>query len=129
VTAPEPADAPAPGAALPPPIIPATVGGSHAVSGRLVTIPLPFRTSDNVAWVTATKAAEARPFVFKGLEIEPGKGPGGVDLAVFTYEATGPGKAVLVFGLVPAGRILVGPPDRVFTGEVVKRYVAKVTVD
>ena len=126
-TAPEPASAPAAG--TPARIVPAVPAGSHAVSGRLVTVSLPFRTTDNLAWVTATKMAEARPFVFKGLDIQPGKGPGGTDLAVFTYEADGPGHAVLKFGLIPAGRMLVGPEDRIFKGEVVREYSADVTVE
>lgn len=103
--------------------------GSHAVSGRTVTVSLPFRASDNLAWVSATKMADARPFVFRGLEVKPGKGPEGADLAVFTYEADSPGHAALEFGLIPAGRMLVGPPDMVFTGEVVRRYTADVTVE
>jgi len=129
VTAPEPASAPAPGATPgSTQVIAAVPAGSHAVSGRIVTVSLPFRASDSLAWVAATKMSEARPFVFKGLDVQPGKGPGGVDLAVFTYEASGPGHAVLKFGLIPAGRILVGPPDQVFTGEVVRSYAADVTV-
>ncbi len=126
-SAPEPASAPAAG--TPARIVPAVPAGSHAVSGRLVTVSLPFRTTDNLAWVTATKMADARPFVFKGLEIQPGKGPAGTDLAVFTYEANGPGHAVLKFGLIPAGRMLVGPEDRVFKGELVREYSADVTVE
>lgn len=128
-TAPEPADAPAPGAPSPPQVGAAVVSGSHAVSGRTVTVSLPFRASDNLAWVAATKMADARPFVFKGLEVQPGKGPGGTDMAVFTYEADAPGHVRLEFGLVPAGRMLIGPDNLVFKGEVAKRYVADVTVE
>lgn len=130
VTAPEPASAPAPGTApASPQVIAAVPAGSHAVSGRIVTVSLPFRASDNLAWVTATKMADARPFVFKGLEVQPGKGPGGADLAVFTYEASGPGHAILKFGLIPAGRTLVGPPDEIFAGEIIRSYAADVTVE
>jgi hypothetical protein len=127
-TAPEPASAPQPGA-QPPQVIAAVPAGSHAVSGRTVTVSLPFRAADNLAWVTATKMAEARPFVFKALDVQPGKGPGGADLAVFTYGASGPGHAVLNFGLIPAGRTLVGPEDQIFKGEVVRTYSADVTVE
>jgi hypothetical protein len=127
LAAPEPASAPTAGA--PPRIIPAVPAGSHAISGRTVTVSLPFRTTDSLAWVTATKMAQARPFVFKSLDVQPGKGPAGTDLAVFTYEADGPGHAVLEFGLIPAGRMLVGPEDRIFKGEVVREYAADVTVE
>lgn len=127
LAAPEPADAPA--SETPARIIPAVPAGSHAVSGRTVTVSLPFRTTDNLAWVTATKMAQARPFVFKSLDVQPGKGPAGTDLAVFTYEADGPGHAILEFGLIPAGRMLVGPENRIFKGEVVREYAADVTAE
>ena len=116
-----PAGSPVAGAALP--------VGSHSVSGRLATVVLPFRGADGLAWVAATEADKARPFAFKGLEVKPGEGPGGSDLAVFTYEAAAPGSARLEFGLVPAGRMLVGPPDQVFTGSVAKTYTAAVTAE
>ena len=41
----------------------------------------------------------------------PGAGPDGTDLAIFHYEADGAGTATLRFGLVPAGRTLIGPED------------------
>ena len=103
--------------------------GSHAVAGRTVTVSLPYRVADNLAWVSATQAADARPFVFKGLEVKPGAGPGGADLAVFTYEADGPGSAKLKFGMVPAGKMLIGPETLVYKGEVLKTYEADVTVE
>lgn len=127
----EPASAPdgvAP-AAAPEAVGAAIPGGSHAVSGRTVTVTLPYRIADQLAWVAATTAAEARPLAFKGLEIKPGGGPGGVDLAVFTYEAEAAGSAKLQFGLVPAGKMLIGPDSMVFKGEVPKRYEADVTVE
>jgi hypothetical protein len=130
----EPPARPAEPAVANPAAAPAIVGaavpaGSHSLAGRTVTVTLPFRASDNLAWVQATPGAEARPFVFKGLEVKPGAGPNGSDLAVFTYEAEGPGHAVLAFGLIPAGRTLVGAPDEVFTGEVIKGYEADVTAE
>ena len=103
--------------------------GSHSVSGRVATVSLPYRLSDGLAWVTATRSADARPFVFKGLEVRPGAGPQGTDLAVFTYEADGPGEATLEFGLVPQGRMLVGPDDLVFKGSVAQRYSAQVKAE
>lgn len=124
----EPASAPE-GPAPAAPVGAAVPAGSHAVSGRTVTVSLPFRIADQLAWVSATPAADARPFVFKGLEIKPGGGPGGVDLAVFTYEADGPGSAKLKFGMVPGGKMLIGPESLVYTGEVLKRYEADVTVE
>lgn len=124
----EPASAPA-GVAAPQPVGAAMVGGSHAISGRTVTVSLPYRLADNLAWVAATPAADARPFVFKGLEVKPGGGPGGVDLAVFTYEADGPGEAKLAFGMVPAGKMLIGPESLVYKGEALKRYEADVRVE
>lgn len=101
--------------------------GSHTVAGRVATVTLPFRASDGMAWVSATRAADAAPFAFKGLDIRPGQGPGGSDLAVFTYEASEPGSASLEFGLVPAGKMLIGPDAMVYKGTVANRYTATVT--
>jgi len=128
---PEPAAAPeeaSPAAAADAPR-PALPAGSHTVSGRLLTVTLPFRSADGLAWVTATRAADARPFVFQELEVRPAAGPDGADLAVFTYRASGPGTAELEFGLVPAGRMLVGPEDQVFTGSIARTYTAKATAE
>lgn len=105
--------------ALPPP--------THSVSGRIATVSLPYRTADGLIWVSATKVSEAAPFVFKGIEIKPGGGPGGTDLSVFTYEADHAGTATLKFGLVPPGKMLVGLPSMVYTGPVAARYEATVT--
>lgn len=102
-------------------------GGSTSVVGRTATVSLPFRTSEGKAWVSATRVAEAQPFVFKGLEVKPGAGPDGSDLAVFTYEASGPGSATLKFGLVPGGSMLIGPEAMVYKGPVDRRYETTVS--
>jgi hypothetical protein len=86
------------------------------VRGRAATISLPFRTADRLAWVAATPAADAQPFMFQTLEVKPGAGPDGTDLAVFTYSAAKAGSTVLKFGLVPAGRVLIGLPATVYKG-------------
>lgn len=104
---------------LPPP--------THSVTGRVATIVLPYRTADGLIWVSATKVSEATPFIFKGIEIKPGAGPGGTDLSIFTYEADRAGTATLKFGLVPPGKMLIGLPSMVYTGPVSARYEATVT--
>ncbi len=122
--APEPASAPSAAAdiaaALPPPTV--------AIDGRTAVISLPVHLSDNLIWVSATRVAETDPFVFKGLEIKPGGGPQGTDLAVFTYEADHAGATILKFGLVPPGKMLVGLPGAVYTGPVAARFETRVTV-
>lgn len=105
-------------APLPPP--------THSVAGRVATVTLPYRTADGLVWVSATKVSEAAPFVFKGLDIQPGAGPNGADLSVFTYEADKAGATTLKFGLVPGGKMLIGPPAMVYTGPVTARYEAAV---
>lgn len=100
--------------------------GQVSVVARTATITLPLRLSEGLAWVSATTAEEAAPFVFKGLDIRPGAGPKGADLAVFTYEAVGPGAATLTFGLVPAGKMLIGPKALVYSGPVARTFSAKV---
>lgn len=125
-TAAEPASAPSAAAdtgsiaALPPPTV--------ALNGRTAVISLPLRLSDKLIWVSATRVAEADPFVFKGLEIKPGGGPQGTDLAVFTYVADHAGTAVLKFGLVPPGKMLVGLPETIYTGPVAARFETRVAV-
>jgi len=86
------------------------------MAGRTATITLPYRTSNHLIWVSATRVIDAAPFTFKALAIKPGAGEGGRDLAVFTYVADRPGKTNLSFGLVPPGKMLIGPPMLVFKG-------------
>jgi hypothetical protein len=96
------------------------------MAGRTATISLPYRTADKLIWVSATRVSEASPFMFKGLDIKPHEGPGGTDLAVFTYTADKPGSAKLSFGLVPPGKMLIGPPSLVYTGPVAQRVSVEV---
>ena len=86
------------------------------MGARTATITLPYRTSNHLIWVSATRVIDAAPFTFKALAIKPGAGEGGRDLAVFTYVADRPGKTNLSFGLVPPGKMLIGPPMLVFKG-------------
>jgi hypothetical protein len=127
----EPASAPAAAApaAPPQPVGAAIPAGSHAVNGRTVTVSLPFRAADGLAWVSATDPVRARPFMFTGFEVKPGADPGGGDLAVFTFRAYRAGHAVLEFGLVPEGKVLIGPEDVIYKGDVIKRYTADVTAE
>jgi hypothetical protein len=104
---------------LPPPL--------YAVVGKTATVSLPYRTSDHLIWVSATRMLEAEPWVFAGLEIKPGKGPNGTDLSVFTYKAEKAGSSVLKFGLVPPGKMLIGLPSMVYTGPVEARWETKVS--
>ncbi len=109
----------APGADLPAPTL--------QVNGRTATITAPVRLAEGWMWVSATTLEQVAPFLFKGLDIQPGAGPGGSDLAVFTYEARAPGSTTLKLGLVPAGKMLVGQPGLVYTGPVASRFEAQVT--
>jgi len=119
------------GEPAPPPVAAATAGvlppPTFSVTGRIVTVTLPYRTADGLVWVSATRMSDAAPFMFKGLEIKPGGGPNGTDLSVFTYEADRSGTATLKFGLVPPGKMLIGLPSMVYTGPVTARYEANVS--
>ena len=95
---------------------PAEAPFSLKMVGRTATISLPYKASDKLVWVSATRMSDAAPFVFKSLAIAPHAGPGGLDLAVFTYVADRPGAATLSFGLVPPGKMLIGPPSLVYKG-------------
>lgn len=95
-------------------------------TGRTAVIGLPYRTSDNLFWVSATKVIDALPFSFKSLEIKPHAGPAGTNLAVFTYVADKAGSTTLVFGLVPPGKMLIGPPSMVYRGPVARKLFIKV---
>lgn len=106
---------------------PAEAAASVKMSGRTAVIALPYKASDKLVWVSATKMMDASPFTFKGLEIRPGAGPGGQDLAVFTYAADKAGSATLTFGLVPPGKMLIGPPTMVYKGPVARTLSVKVT--
>ncbi|WP_257558049.1 hypothetical protein [Sphingobium sp. CFD-2] len=101
--------------------------GTHEVKGRIVTIRLPYRTTDNLLWTSATDVMAAAPFMFQDLDIQPRAGPQGTDLAVFTYKADKPGTATLEFGLVPAGTTLLDNGATRLKGEPASRYAARVT--
>jgi hypothetical protein len=79
-----------------------------AAINRTVTVALPVKLADNQAWVAAAPMAELGPFMFHGLEENPGAGPNGADLVVFTYMAHEPGAGVLKFARVPAGISVIG---------------------
>jgi hypothetical protein len=95
---------------------PAEAPFSVKMAGRTATISLPYKASDKLIWVSATRMSDAAPFMFKSLAIAPHAGPGGLDMAVFTYVADRPGAAKLTFGLVPPGKMLIGPPSLVYKG-------------
>lgn len=116
----------APASATPPPALPA---GSHEVAGRTLTLRLPYRSADGKLWVAAQRTADTAPFFFRSLDVEPHAGPQGTDLAIFVYEADGPGTATLEFELVPAGKTRVGPAGAPYLhdGPPAARYTATVT--
>ena len=98
---------------------------SVKVTGRTAAVSLPYRSGDGLVWVSATRTSELGPYIFKGLDLQ--MGAGGADVAVFTFQASGPGSAVLKFGLVPPGKMLIGPPSLAYKGPVAKTYQTKVS--
>lgn len=92
------------------PAQPSLPPGTHEIDGRTVTVRLPYRSADNLLWVAGSDLEQAAPYMFQSLDVEPKAGPDGTDLAVFVYRADRPGHATLRFGLVPAGKTLIGPP-------------------
>ena len=64
---------------------------------RAATVSLPFRASDKMAW--SLEGAAAAPWSLKSTTVAPGVGPEGTDLAVFSFTASGPGSATLMFNL------------------------------
>ena len=99
----------------------------YQIDGRIVTVRLPYRTRDNHLWVDADPSATTGPFMFQMLDIEPRGGPGGTDLAVFTYKADRPGEATLKFALTPVGK--GSPQDLIRQGDVASRYEPTIKVD
>lgn len=79
-----------------------------AAINQTVAISLPVKLADNQSWVSGSKMADLGPFMFHGLEENPGAGPGGTDLVVFTYMAHAPGAGTLKFARVPAGVSVIG---------------------
>ena len=106
----------------------ASLAGSHQLQGRTVLVRLPYHREANQIWVSAEDDAEVGPFVFQTIDVEPGSGPGGTDVSVFEYRAEGPGTGTLRFGLVPAGKSLIGPPETRHKGEPFASYTVTVTV-
>ena len=78
------------GLKLPPP---------HAeANGRSLTVSLPFRPADGLTW---TVDAPGGPWKLTGSKTSAGAGPEGTDLAVFSFQASGPGSGALNFKLNP----------------------------
>lgn len=102
--------------------------GGFVAAGRTVTVSLPYRAADGLVWVSATRMSELGPFAFKGLALTPKAGPAGTDLAVFTYQAAAAGEAILKFGLVPTGQVLIGPPAAIYRGVPASTFEALVSV-
>lgn len=86
----------------------------HELKGRTLTVNLPYRASSWNLW-GASDQGEG-PFTFKSLDNIPGAGPQGTDLAVFIYEADGPGKANLTFGLNEVSQDGLTPPQQMDQG-------------
>jgi hypothetical protein len=80
-----------------------------ALINQTVTVSLPVKLADMQVWVSGSKMADLGPFMFHGLEEQPGAGPNGGDLVVFTYMAHEAGDGVLKFARVPAGANVIGP--------------------
>jgi hypothetical protein len=90
-------------------LTPAQAGVAQTVAlNQPITVALPVKLADNQAWVSGSKMADLGPFMFHGLEEQPGAGPGGTDLIVFTYMAHEPGDGALKFARVPAGVAVIG---------------------
>lgn len=101
---------------------------SHVLTGRSLTINMPYRRADKMNWVAANHMGETGPFRFVTSTVEPNAGGNGVDVYRVVYEASGPGQAALRFALVPAGKTLIGPKKTVFEGTPASDYVANVSI-
>ncbi len=87
----------------------AQAGAAQTVAlNQPISVALPVKLADNQAWVSGSKMTDLGPFMFHGLEEQPGAGPGGTDLVVFSYMAHAPGAGVLKFARVPAGVAVIG---------------------
>ncbi|HWE47872.1 MAG TPA: hypothetical protein VG407_17770 [Caulobacteraceae bacterium] len=83
--------------------------------GRNVTVSLPYRPSDGLAWSVETIGA---PWKLTSTRFEPKAGPEGSDLAVFSFEAAGPGTGGLAFQLASAAGAAKAVQDHVLTYQV-----------
>lgn len=101
---------------------------THVLTGRSLTINMPYRRADKMTWVAGNHLGETGPFRFKTSTVEADAGGPGIDIYRVVYEASGPGDAALRFALVPAGKTLIGPQKTVFDGTPASEYVATVSV-
>lgn len=83
-------------------------------NGRSATVSLPYRPSDGLAWSVKSTGA---PWKLTSTKLEPKTGPEGTDLAVFSFEAAGPGPGGLTFQLASAAAAKA-PQDHVMTYQV-----------
>lgn len=82
----------------------------YELEGRKLLIKLPYRGEDWHMWGGDMEGTG--PFVFKTLDVIPRGGPAGTDLAVFEYEATGPGTGHFSFGLTQVSEDGPTPPEQ-----------------
>jgi hypothetical protein len=108
-------------AAVPPP--------SHQVNGRTVTVSLPYDGRKLWAWQLAQKEADIAPFTLDDITAGPLNGAGPLGVTSMTFSAQKPGTAELKFWLIPADKLIFGPPAYRFQGEPKQVYTAKVSVN
>jgi hypothetical protein len=84
-----------------------------SIKRRVATVRLPYRNREGRSWVVATPTGETQPFTLRKLDVRPGKGPRGTDLAVYTYAAEAAGSTTLRFELMDFGAGAPTPPARI----------------
>ena len=82
----------------------------YELEGRKLAVKLPYRADTWYMWGGEVEGIE--PFGFKSLDVIPRGGPDGTDLAVFEYEAAGPGTGRFSFGLTKVSEDGLNAPEQ-----------------
>lgn len=82
----------------------------YELEGRKLSVKLPYRADTWYMWGGDLEGLG--PFTFKMLDVIPRGGPDGTDLAVFEYEASGPGTGRFSFGLTKVSEDGLNAPEQ-----------------
>lgn len=102
---------------------------SHHVTGRTLTVKLPYDGRLGLNWQLAQREEEIAPFRLPDVDAEPLAGGGGaLGVTTMTFTADGPGKAKIEFVLVPPEARTVGSNGVTFNAAPHKRYSVEASV-
>ena len=101
---------------------------SHHITGRTVTVSLPYKGHAQMLWLAAQRDEDIAPFTLQSIDHGPLQGDREYGVTTYVYTSPQAASAVLRFALIPAGKTLFGPAETRFESKPSRNYTATVTV-